>query len=240
MFELRKSFERGFANHGWLKARHSFSFASYYDPEQMGFRDLRVINQDIVAPSTGFGTHPHNDMEILTYIVSGAIRHKDSMGNDYVIEAGEIQTMSAGTGVRHSEFNASEKDHLELLQIWILSDKAGHEPSYDQKKFSREDKLNQFKLVAGSYSDTAPLKIHQDVKMFASILEEKKQLDYKLGPDRYGWLQLVRGDLSVVITKNEDSRQVTLEPGDGIKLDQGTMITVNALSEAEFIFFDLN
>ncbi len=137
MFEVRRSEERGFANHGWLQAKHSFSFANYYDPDHMGFRDLRVINQDIVAPSAGFGTHPHNDMEILTYIVKGSIRHKDSMGNDYVIEAGEIQTMSAGTGVRHSEFNASDKEPLELLQVWLLTDKAGHPPSYDQKKFTR-------------------------------------------------------------------------------------------------------
>ncbi len=239
MFELRKSEDRGFADHGWLKAKHSFSFANYYSPEHMGFRDLLVINQDIVSPSMGFGTHPHNDMEILTYIVSGAIRHKDSMGNDYIIQAGEIQTMSAGTGVRHSEFNASHENHLELLQIWIHTDQAGHTPSYDQKVFTREDKLNQLKQVAGSYTDTAPLKIHQDVKMYASVLENSNNLGYSLDSDRYGWIQLIHGQLEIELIQNQKTEVIQMKPGDGLKIEKNIALKIKSLNESEFLFFDL-
>lgn len=245
MFELIKSEDRGFADHGWLKAKHTFSFANYYNPDFMGFRDLRVINQDIVSPSMGFATHPHNDMEIITYVIHGRIRHKDSMGNDYEINAGELQVMSAGTGIRHSEFNASNDDHLELLQIWVLTDKAGHTPRYDQFKFTREEKLNTLKLVAAPYDhkpepNTSPaLKIHQDVKLYASILEKDHELNFDLETNRYGWIQLISGELTIK-SKTQETMPVTVKAGDGLMIDKSEHLNINAQYESEFLFFDLN
>lgn len=242
MLEIRKSDERGHANHGWLKAKHSFSFADYYNPSQMGFRNLIVINQDIVSPTMGFPTHAHNDMEIITYIIKGSIRHKDNIGNDYVINQGELQVMSAGTGVRHSEFNASESEDLELLQIWIHTDKKNHEPSYFQKKYSVDEKLNTLKLVAGSHDSSSEVKIHQNVKMFATVLESDKAVKYTLNSYRYGWIQLISGELTV--KSSASSKQLHLRPGDGLKIDPGAgstdQLEITALEKAEFIFFDLN
>lgn len=257
-YQLRKSSDRGHAHHGWLQAKHSFSFANYYDPENMGFRSLRVINQDIIAPKMGFGTHSHSDMEIITYVLRGGVKHKDSMGNDYVIPAGEIQVMSAGTGVSHSEFNASDNEDLELLQIWIEPDQRGHQPSYDQKSFSRDQKLNQLLLISDSYnSGNESLKIHQDVQLYASYLQASKSIHYKLEKNRFAWLQLISGELNVELKNNIDneldlkesfqsqSDSVThgflkISAGDGLKINQNLDINILSLKDSEFIFFDLN
>jgi hypothetical protein len=251
MFQLIKSEERGHADHGWLKAKHTFSFASYYNPKFMGYRNLLVINQDVVAPSMGFGTHPHRDMEIITYIIHGQIRHKDSMGNDYVINSGELQVMSAGTGVRHSEFNASDREPLELVQIWVNTDQSDHTPRYDQFKFSREDKLNSLKLVIApidpeksSYKNEAgpskALGIHQDVSIYASILEENKKLEYRVSPQRYAWLQLISGQIQLEIEAKGQTKTVDVKAGDGVQIQSDTVLKIKATNEAEFLLFDLN
>lgn len=264
MFELRKSEDRGFADHGWLKAKHTFSFANYYNPKFMGFRNLLVINQDVVSPSMGFGTHPHKDMEIITYIIRGQIRHKDSMGNDYVINSGELQVMSAGTGVRHSEFNASDDEPLELMQIWVNTDKRDHTPRYDQHKFSKEEKLNTLKLVISPIGDgddskagvsdkgnvglsetvvsqpSRALGIHQDVSIFASVLQNGKSLEYTFGDQRYGWLQLISGQLSVQIESGGVTKDISVNPGDGVQIQNGVSLKITASTEAELLLFDLN
>lgn len=251
MFELIKSEDRGHADHGWLKAKHTFSFASYYNPKFMGFRNLLVINQDIVAPSMGFGTHPHRDMEIITYIIRGQIRHKDSMGNDYVINSGELQVMSAGTGVRHSEFNASDSEPLELMQIWVNTNQADHKPRYDQFKFSREEKLNTLKLVItpiealkntgiNNSQNSRALGIHQDVSIYASILEAKKDLEFKVSSERYAWLQLISGQIQLEIESNGQTQTVEVKAGDGVQIQSDVLLKIKATQESEFLLFDLN
>ena len=170
MIQLIRSDSRGSADHGWLKARHTFSFANYYNPAMMGFGSLRVINEDRIEPSQGFGTHPHNDMEIVTYIIDGALEHKDSMGNGSVIQAGDVQRMTAGTGVRHSEFNHSSEAPVHLLQIWILPEEDSLPPGYEQRNYSRDTKLNQWRLIAAREGRDGSLRIHQDVDLHASIL----------------------------------------------------------------------
>ena len=176
MLDIIRSETRGSADHGWLRAKHTFSFADYYDPERVEFANLRVINEDRVAPGKGFGTHPHRDMEIITYVIDGAIEHKDSMGNGTVISAGEVQRMSAGTGVLHSEFNHSQENELHLLQIWIYPEKNGLEPGYEQTRFPREEKLNRLRLVGSRDGREGSVTIHQDVDLYASILEEGRQV----------------------------------------------------------------
>ncbi len=250
MFKLRKSEDRGFADHGWLKAKHTFSFASYFDPEFTGFRDLKVINQDIVSPKMGFNTHPHKDMEIITYVISGTIKHKDSLGNEYEISEGEMQVMSAGTGVSHSEFNPSDKDDLELMQIWVSTDRLGHAPSYDQFKLKKEDKLNTLKLVVEPHdhqtklANSAALKIHQSVCLYASILEENDELNFEFDSNRYGWIQLISGEL-VVATLDTSAFQggfleEKLRPGDGLEITCAKTIRILASKTADFLLFDLN
>jgi quercetin 2,3-dioxygenase len=241
MYELLTANQRGTADFGWLKANYSFSFANYFNPRQMGFRKLLVINQDTVSPKAGFPPHPHNDMEILTYVIRGSIRHQDSLGNNYVLNAGEIQVMSAGTGVRHSEYNASDTEELELLQIWILTDKENHAPAYDQKNFSPSQKINVLKQVAGPYGSDAPLKIHQDVYLFTSSLKKDKFVSYTLKATRYGWIQVVKGTLNVEVQDESQAKEFTLNPGDGVKLKSGLEIKITSLSEdSDFLFFDLN
>lgn len=251
MFELIKSEDRGHADHGWLKAKHTFSFASYYNPKFMGFRNLLVINQDIVAPSMGFGTHPHRDMEIITYIIRGQIRHKDSMGNDYVINSGELQVMSAGTGVRHSEFNASDTEPLELMQIWVNTNQADHKPRYDQFKFSREEKLNTLKLVIAPIEslkttgkdvlqNSRALGIHQDVSIYASILESDKNLEFEVSAERYAWLQLISGQIQLQIESNGQTQTVEVKAGDGVQIQSDVLLKIKAKQETEFLLFDLN
>ena len=184
MINLRKSHERGHANHGWLDSYHTFSFADYYDPAEMGFSSLRVINEDRVAPKGGFPTHPHRDMEIVTYILDGELAHQDSMGNGSVIRVGDVQRMSAGTGIRHSEFNGSEKQPVHLLQIWIEPDTTGLAPSYEQKHFSRAEKQGVFRLVASRDGREGSVTIHQDAYVYASLLDGADKVSRALAPGR--------------------------------------------------------
>ena len=189
MIDIIRSDTRGSADHGWLKARHTFSFANYYDPARVHFSDLRVINEDRIAPGQGFGTHPHKDMEIVTYIIDGAIEHKDSMGNGTVINAGEVQRMTAGTGVFHSEFNHSAVDRAHLLQIWILPEQSGLEPGYEQKLFPTGEKHNQWRLVGSRDGRDGSLTIHQDVNLRSTVLDADRELDYEFDGRRRGFMQ---------------------------------------------------
>lgn len=231
MIEIIPADSRGAADHGWLKAKHSFSFADYHDPERMGFGSIRVINEDRIEPSQGFGTHPHNDMEIVTYIIDGALEHKDSMGNGSVIRAGDVQRMTAGTGVRHSEFNHSETEAVHLLQIWILPEELSLQPGYEQQHFDREDKLNQWRLIASSDGRDSSMRVHQAVDLYASVLEVGKKLQHSFASGHSGYLQIVSGTM---IANGEQ-----LEAGDGAAIDDVNELMVESASEAEAILFDM-
>jgi redox-sensitive bicupin YhaK (pirin superfamily) len=222
---------RGSADHGWLKARHTFSFADYYDPARVHFGALRVINEDRVAPGMGFGTHPHRDMEIVTYPISGSIEHKDSMGNGTVIPAGEVQRMTAGTGVLHSEFNHSQIEELHLLQIWFLPERNNLEPGYEQRAVPREEKLNQLRLIGSRDGRNASLTIHQDVDLYASILEAGNTVRLDGVGKRRIFVQVVAGDIDV--------NGVRLSSGDGLQLTDTNEVVVAASSESEFLLFNL-
>lgn len=228
---LRPSEARGDADFGWLKSKHTFSFGSYFDPNHIGFGALRVINEDRVAPSAGFPTHPHKDMEIISYVVSGGLEHKDSIGTGSVIRPGELQRMSAGTGVRHSEYNASATDPVHFLQIWIIPEKDGLAPGYEQKAFAAEDRQNSLKLVGSRDGRDGSLVIHQDVNLYASLLAADKSLAFEIRPGRKVWLQLVKGALTV------DGQ--ALSAGDGLGLLDTGEITLTARENAEFLLFDL-
>lgn len=232
MVTLRKADERGHFDFGWLNTYHSFSFSEYYDPKFMGFRSLRVINEDRVWPGEGFPTHPHRDMEIITYVLNGALEHKDSMGNGSVIRPGDMQRMSAGTGVTHSEYNHSKEDLVHFLQIWIIPDKRGITPSYEQKLFTPEDKSGKFRLVASPDGRDGSVTIHQDVNLYATVLAAGEETSYQLQPGRYGWLQVARGKVKL----NGQS----LKNGDGAALSEPQSVTITATEEAEVLFFDLN
>ena len=231
MFDIIRSETRGAADHGWLKAKHTFSFAEYRDPERVHFGTLRVINEDRIAPGQGFGTHPHNDMEIVTYVISGAIEHKDSMGNGTVITAGEVQRMTAGTGVRHSEFNHSQDEELHLLQIWIFPEEKNLEPGYEQTMFSREEKLNQLRLVGSRDGRDGSVTIHQDVDLYASVLEQNKQLSLDGVGARRVFVQVIAGEVDV--------NGERLAAGDGAQIEGEEAVTIGAQSDAEFLIFNL-
>lgn len=231
MITLRPSHERGHANHGWLDSYHTFSFANYYDPEHMGFRALRVINEDRVAAGRGFGTHPHRDMEIISYVLSGSLAHKDSMGNAATITTGEVQRITAGTGIAHSEFNPSDKDPVHFLQIWILPDTAGLTPSYDEKSFPTEVKQGQWRQMAGRNPADGAVHINQDVDLYATVLTAGETRSFELRPDRYAWVQVAQGK----ITLNGQS----MEAGDGAAVSDETLLEVQAHSDAEVLLFDL-
>ena len=231
MINLRKSQERGHANHGWLDSYHTFSFADYYDPAEMGFSSLRVINEDRVAPKGGFPTHPHRDMEIVTYILDGELAHQDSMGNGSVIRVGDVQRMSAGTGIRHSEFNGSESQPVHLLQIWIEPDTTGLAPSYEQKHFSRKEKQGVFRLVASSDGREGSVTIHQDAALYASILKAEQSLRYTLAASRRAYLHLARGRINL--------NGYPMQAGDGAKIHGPESLSIAALEEAEILLFDL-
>lgn len=233
MLTIRKSNERGHANHGWLDSYHSFSFANYYDPEHMGYRSLRVINEDWVQEGRGFGAHPHRDMEILTYVLSGQLAHKDSMGHTEVLGANEIQKMSAGTGVVHSEFNASETEPVHLLQIWIIPDTSGITPAYEQYRFEPEEKLNRFKVLASPNPPAGAATIHQDAKVSVAELAPGRSLTYPLGSARHAWLQVIRGEVTANGRK--------LNVGDAAALDDEQELTVTATGaeNSEVLLFDL-
>lgn len=228
---IRKSDDRGHFENSWLKTRYSFSFADYFDPGFMGFHDLRVINEDIVAPSGGFPTHGHQNMEIVSYIVKGSIAHKDSMGNVETLNAGEVQVMSAGRGVSHSEFNPSPTAALKLLQIWIKPGRTGIEPGYSQREFPRGEKLNRLCLLASPDGDDRSLRINQDAKIYASILEAGEALEAALAPSRAAWLQVIDGELTV--------NGHAIGAGDGLAVEDPAALDIRALKEAEFILFDL-
>ncbi len=232
MIQIRRSQERGKANYGWLDTRYTFSFNTYHDPHFMGFRDLRVINEDWVAGGKGFPPHPHEDMEIITYILEGALAHKDSSGGGGVIRRGDVQYMCAGTGVVHSEYNHAEDDSVHLLQIWILPKRRGLLPSYSQKNIPDEEKRNRLRVLASPDGGDDTLQIHQDVTLFASILEPSQTVTHDLAPGRFGWLQLVTGRLKL--------NGELLESGDGAAISGLTNLTIAAEERSEFLLFDLN
>jgi redox-sensitive bicupin YhaK (pirin superfamily) len=233
---LRPSDQRGHANHGWLDSFHSFSFARYYDPAHMGFRDLRVINDDVIQPGAGFPTHDHNNMEIVSYVVRGALAHKDSTGSAGVIRRGDIQAMSAGNGIHHSEYNPSQTEDMRLLQIWIMPNQNGLKAHYDQKHFSDDEKKNTLRLIVspidanGDGKDGA-LPIHQDVSIYASLLDGGKSLSHQLAPGRALWLQLIDGMLDV--------NGQAMKSGDGLAIEDADTVTITAHAASEFRLFDL-
>ena len=232
MFDIIRSESRGGADHGWLQAKHTFSFADYHDPARVRFGKLRVINEDRIAPGQGFGTHPHNDMEIITYVISGAIEHKDSMGNGTVIPAGDVQRMTAGTGVLHSEFNHSQDEELHLLQIWIFPEENGLEPGYEQTPFPREAKLNRLCLIGSRDGREDSVTIHQDVDLYASLLESGKQVTLDGVADRRVFIQVVSGELRI--------NGELVGAGDGMQIRQEDSVNITALSESEFLLFNLS
>jgi redox-sensitive bicupin YhaK (pirin superfamily) len=231
MITLRPSNERGHANFGWLNTHHTFSFSSYYDPNHMGFRALRVINEDRVAGGAGFDTHPHRDMEILTYILSGALSHRDSMGNTATIRAGEVQRITAGTGITHSEFNASSQEPVHLLQIWMLPEKAGLTPSYEEKTFPIDVRQGQWRRIASHDGQDGAVTIHQDIELYATLLNGGDRLDFELRPGRYAWMQVAKGKISL--------NGVSMEAGDGAAVSDEQWLDVQAQSDAEVLLFDL-
>jgi len=229
MLQIRKSDDRGHADHGWLNAKHSFSFADYYDPENMGFRSLRVINEDVIAPAQGFGTHPHRDMEIITYILEGELAHKDSMGNGRTIKAGEVQGMSAGTGITHSEFNASKENPCHLLQIWIMPHTKNVTPSYSE--WLPSGKKNEWQLVASEQGQGGAISIHQDAKLYLAVMDKETTLPINIAEKRFGWLQIAKG--SVEINGNK------LSAGDGVAFSGGEVKEIRVEAGSEILLFDL-
>ena len=232
MIKIRRANERGHFDHGWLNTFHTFSFADYYDPQNMGFRDLRVINEDFIAPAQGFPTHGHRDMEIITYVISGELSHRDSMGNGETIHPHEVQRMTAGTGVLHSEYS-SPTDKTHLLQIWILPEKKSLEPGYEQKVFAPEEKQGKLRLVASRGGDDGSVKINQNVRLFASILQSGESVSHKIAEGRHAWVQLISGSLEV--------NGERLNPGDGAAFSSEAVLEIKALADnSEFLLFDLN
>ena len=232
MIQVRKANERGHANHGWLDTYHTFSFASYRDPQHMGFRSLRVMNEDFVEPGQGFGTHPHRDMEIVTYVLEGALEHKDSMGNGEVLRPGEFQRMSAGTGITHSEFNPSDAESVHLYQIWLSPDRKGIEPSYEQKRFPDEERNDTLTLVASQDAAEGSLLIHQDARIYLSSLDEGHQVSHTLKPERHAWLQVLRGAVSI--------NGMSLGTSDGAAVSEECDLQILANQPAEVMLFDLH
>jgi redox-sensitive bicupin YhaK (pirin superfamily) len=231
MITIRGAKERGHFDHGWLNTYHTFSFDQYYDPRYMGFRTLRVINEDFVAGGRGFPKHGHRDMEIITYILEGALKHEDSMGNGSVIRPGDVQRMTAGTGVRHSEQNASEREQVHLLQIWILPHTVGLEPGYEQKAFSEDERRGRLKLIASDDGSDGSVVVHQDVKLFASIIPAGEQVEHTMDQQRYAWIQVARGAVSV---NGEKADQ-----GDGVMVAGESNLQIKAEENAEVLLFDL-
>jgi redox-sensitive bicupin YhaK (pirin superfamily) len=232
MIALRPAKERGHADHGWLDTWHTFSFADYYDPRFMGFRTLRVINEDFVAPGRGFPTHGHRDMEIITYVLAGALEHRDSLGNGSIIRPGEVQRMSAGTGVRHSEANPSRTEALHLLQIWIEPARPGIAPGYEQKTFGDADKRGRLRLVASPDGAEGSVTIHQDARVYATVLGAGQQVTHTLAPGRYAWLHVAHGGLTL--------NGHRLGQGDGVAIGDEGALTMAGETEAEALLFDLS
>jgi quercetin 2,3-dioxygenase len=231
MLTLRHAEERGHADHGWLDSRHTFSFADYYAPDHMGFRALRVINEDRVQPGRGFGTHGHRDMEIVSYVLEGALEHKDSMGTGSVMRPGDVQRMSAGTGVLHSEFNASKTELVHFLQIWLIPDKRGIAPSYEQKTFAAGDKLGRLLLVASPDASEGSVQIHTDARLYAAVLRQATSVEHRVAPGRHAWIQVARGRVR--------ADGVELGEGDGARTSDPGGVSIEGLGDAEILVFDL-
>ena len=231
MINVRKAQDRGTSRISWLDSHHTFSFSDYYDPEHMGFRSLRVINDDTVAPAGGFGTHGHRDMEIITYVLDGALEHADSLGTGSVIRPGDVQKMSAGTGIRHSEFNHSQTDPVNFLQIWIVPDRGGVKPAYEQINFSREAKLGKLLLVGSNEKRDGLIHIQQDAKLYVTVLEGNQRVEHTLAPNRHAWVHVARG--SVVVNGK------ALKAGDGAAITEEPTVEIAAAPEGEVLLFDL-
>ena len=233
MISIRPANERGIANFGWLDSRHTFSFGNYYDPNHMGFATLRVINEDKVAPGQGFGTHGHRDMEIISYVLEGQLQHKDNIGNGSVIRPGDVQRMSAGTGILHSEFNASQTEPVHFLQIWILPELAGIKPSYEQKNFSLAEKQGKLRLVGSRDGRYNSVTIHQNVELYLTSLQNEEKVNYALAENRSLWVQVVRG--AVLLNDH------TLTAGDGVAIKRETGIVIAGMTDddSEVLLFDL-
>lgn len=231
MRSIRRSEERGHGEHGWLSSRHTFSFADYHDPAQMGYRTLRVINEDRVAPGRGFGTHPHRDMEIISYVLEGALEHADSLGTGSVIQVGDVQRMTAGSGVTHSEYNHSKTAPVHFLQIWILPERRGLPPSYEQKHFTEAEKRGRLRLVASREGEEGSVVVHQDMRLYASLLEKGEAISYTPKDGRYTWVHVAKGELSV--------QGERLKAGDAYATDESEALTFESDAGAEFLLFDL-
>jgi hypothetical protein len=231
MIHIRRSADRGHANHGWLDTYHTFSFAEYHDPRYMGFRHLRVLNDDRVEPGSGFPTHAHQDMEIITYVLEGALEHKDSMGNGSIIRPGDVQRMSAGTGVTHSEYNPSRTEPVHLLQIWILPERAGLRPSYEQRTFSERERRGTLRLLASHDGRDGSVTIHQDAETYATLLEPRAEVVHRLRSGRHAWLQVARGAVAL------DGHR--LEAGDGAAVSEESPLHITAVAPSEVLVFDL-
>jgi quercetin 2,3-dioxygenase len=231
MRQIRKAEDRGPAEHGWLSSRHSFSFGHYHDPAHMGFGPLRVINEDKVQPGMGFGTHGHRDMEIISYVLDGALEHKDSLGTGSVIRYGDVQRMSAGTGVQHSEFNHSRSETVHFLQIWIIPDRTGIEPSYEEKHFDADSKRGKLRLIASRDARDGSVRVHQDVSVYASILDGEDRLVHPLAAGRLGYVHVARGSATV--------NGIALDAGDALKLADEDAVVLERGADAEILLFDL-
>jgi quercetin 2,3-dioxygenase len=229
--QVRRAGERGHADHGWLDTSHTFSFADYYDPNHMGFRVLRVINEDKVAAGRGFGRHPHRDMEIITYVLEGELGHSDSIGNGSTIKPGEVQRMSAGTGITHSEMNASKTKPVHFMQIWIIPDKSGHQPGYEQKAFTTEERAGKLRLVASPDGRDGSVTIHQDATLSIGLLAPGDAVEHALSKDRYAWVQVARGSIEI------DGQ--TLAHGDGAAIRGPGPLRIKGIQNAEVLVFDL-
>jgi redox-sensitive bicupin YhaK (pirin superfamily) len=231
MITIRKAADRGHADHGWLNTYHTFSFSTYRDPKHVHFRALRVMNEDVVAPGQGFGTHPHDNMEIVTYVLEGALEHRDSMGNGEVLRPGEFQRMSAGTGITHSEFNPSQTEPVHLYQIWLFPERDGLEPSYEQKRFDEAGRHNRLQLVASPNADDGSLRIHQDARVYLSNVDDGQTVRHELARGRHAWLQVLRGSVSL----NGEA----LQTSDGAAVSDQSQITITGNGPAEVMLFDL-
>ena len=231
MITIRHSHERGHLNIDWLDSYHTFSFGNYYDPQYMGWRSLRVINEDRIQPGGGFPTHGHRDMEIITYMLQGSLEHKDSLGTGSIIQRGEVQRMSAGTGIRHSEFNPSSTNTAHFLQIWLIPDRENLPPSYEQQSFNLFKNPGQFQLMATPHNVENTLRIHQDVNLYAACLPSSHRISYSLPPQRYAWIQVAKGEVIL--------NEIPLTIGDGAAIAQETELTFTATNDAEILLFDL-
>lgn len=232
MWQIRRAEERGHADHGWLKSAHTFSFASYFDPEFRGFRDLLVINDDRVAAGRGFGTHPHTDMEIVTWVIDGALAHEDTMGNREVLRAGEVQRMSAGTGIRHSEMNASSSAPVHFLQMWVMPAEKGMAPSYEQKSFDVQERKGRWRTILTPDGAAGALTIHQDVRLMATYLTAGDEVPLSVPQGRYGWLHVATGTVKL----GDDT---LLSAGDGVAFDSDESFTLSGSSDADILLWDL-